>query len=183
MKYSNKLCALASGLVFVIPALVQKAHAECLQSLSLSFDASAVEYSDNGTVVDHKTQLMWSRCVLGYQWEAGQCREAASQVAEFDWYTALQQANQAELAGFDDWRLPNKNELETLVERSCWSPAINEDVFPSTLSEAHWTSSPSNHNPSFAWAIEFYSGGHITTNRSDLLAARLVRELAPQLGR
>lgn len=178
-KSKSKLYPLVTSLLFLNPLLVLRTHAECLESISPSFDSSAAEYGDDGTVIDHRTGLMWSRCVLGYQWDAGRCRETASQTADFSWYAALQEADKAVFSGFDDWRLPNKNELETLVERRCWAPAINGEVFPSALSTAHWTSSPSNYNPNFAWAIEFFSGGHITTGRDDLLAVRLVRDVKP----
>ena len=42
--------------------------------------------------------------------------------------------------GRNDWRVPNRNELASIVESRCHSPAINGEVFPATPLEWFWTS-------------------------------------------
>ena len=52
---------------------------------------------------------------------------------------AIQYCNDLEYAGHSDWRLPNKNELYSLVNLKKYSPASD---FPEMLLEGFFTSSP-----------------------------------------
>ncbi len=54
----------------------------------------------DGTVTDRATGLMWA--------------QADSEVG-MDWIKALQYAEESELAGYDDWRLPNVKELQGIL--------------------------------------------------------------------
>jgi len=54
------------------------------------------------------------------------------------------------------WRLPQKEELGTIVATNCKRPAINEEVFPDTPSIQYWTSTASG--PSHAWIVFFRTG-------------------------
>ena len=77
------------------------------------------EDNGDGTVTDTVTGLMWQ-----------QHTEASS-----DWKTALNLCEGLTLAGYEDWRLPNWKELQTLVDYGrATSPRIDEDVFPDTQS-------------------------------------------------
>lgn len=74
-------------------------------------------YLDNGdgTVSDLATGLMWQQA------DDGQSR---------DWGSALAYAEDLELGGYDDWRLPNAKELQSIVDYSrcpdkTGSPAID----------------------------------------------------------
>lgn len=152
--------------------------AECNSLLRKSFDQSRVVAHDDGTVVDLRTGLMWQRCALGYRWQSGSCTRDAAAAAEFTWEDALvAAAANKTFAGHRDWRLPNKNELGSLVERACFSPAIDETLFPVTEAKGYWTHSPNNFNEFSAWAVNFADGDHMSTSRINLLAARLVRSL------
>ena len=70
-------------------------------------------YHDNvdGTVTDLATNLMWAKCSGGLDYDAGACQGSSSSV---HWKDALEAAGASELAGYDDWRLPNAKELQTL---------------------------------------------------------------------
>lgn len=63
------------------------------------------DFVDNGdgTVTDYATGLMWQQA------DDGQTR---------DWIDALSYAENLELAGYDDWRLPNVKELQSIVDYS-----------------------------------------------------------------
>lgn len=80
----------------------------------------------NETVTDVATGLMWHRCVIGQVWQNGQC---IGDYENFSWQQALQAAEDNSLAGYKDWRLPNIKELNSLIDRSCTSPAYNTSAF------------------------------------------------------
>jgi hypothetical protein len=127
---------------------------------------------DDGTVIHGTTGFMWMRCSLGQQWKGQTCSGAASEVS---WQEALQAAAATEFAGYSDWRLPNKNELEALVEESCSLPAINAVVFPGTPAAYFWTSSPYAALAHAAWSVDFGFGSVNASVKSGTIHVRLVR--------
>lgn len=50
------------------------------------------------------------------------------------------QANAANLAGYSDWRITNRKELESIIDVGQDSPCIDGAAFPSTPTAEHWTS-------------------------------------------
>jgi hypothetical protein len=97
-------------------------------------------------------------------------------VTLFSWEQALVQAAKLKnFAGFSDWRIPNKNELGSIVDYACAQPALDVNVFPDTQAIGYWTNSPNGFNPERAWAINFAHGEHTTPTRDALLGVRLVR--------
>ena len=140
MKFELKnlgIPVLAGTLAF--PAGIQAA---C--NANITADAPDSRYTVSGdTVTDKYTGLMWKRC--GEGWSGATCATGAA--LSVNWQDALKRVatvnGSATLGlGFTDWRLPNRNELATLVERLCVTPAINSTIFPGTLSQSYWTSSP-----------------------------------------
>lgn len=130
-------------------------------------------YTDHadGTVTDNETGLMWQKCILGLS-NSG-CLTGVAQ--GFNWQAALAAANDNTDYGYDDWRLPNKNELESLVEYACFTPTINEAVFPSTFSNYYWSSSPSPLANTTAWRIGFINGDVSIISKNSSYYVRLVR--------
>ncbi len=76
-----------------------------------------------------------------------------------------------------DWRLPNINELESLVDLSVTNPAINTTVFPSTQAEAYWSSTTYTLtlHPDWAGDVYFSSGTPSVDGKSNPAFVRLVR--------
>jgi hypothetical protein len=72
------------------------------------------DFVDNGdgTVTDQATGLMWSQDDNGVGME---------------WEDALAYAEGAELAGYDDWRLPNVKELQSILEYGKSPNAVDSD--------------------------------------------------------
>jgi hypothetical protein len=156
------------------------AAAECNTLLRQTFDSNAVVAEPNGVLVDTKTGLMWMRCSLGYQWQEDTCVRDDSQPAEFPWSDALKAAAAAKsFAGYEDWRLPNRKELASIVEAACFDPAIDLELFPATEAKGYWSSSPNNFNDASAWGVNFINGDHVSTSRENLFAVRMVRSVNP----
>lgn len=132
----------------------------------------AFTLNKDGTAIHRSTGLMWMRCSLGQSWDGKQCKGEAT---GFSWGSALQAAGKQAFAGHTDWRLPNKNELETILEESCNSPAINPRVFPVTPPVYFWTSSPYSGLANGAWSIDFGFGSVNASVKSGSLMVRLVR--------
>ena len=125
----------------------------------------------DGTVNHTTTGLMWKRCNEGSSGAACEIGTPTRLV----WIEALLAARNTTFRGYDDWRLPNKHELESLVDDTCHTPAINDTVFPNAASEGTWTSTTSALFPPFAWTVDFYNGSTGTSGKYGYFAFRLVR--------
>jgi len=138
----------------------------------------------DGTVTHDKTGLMWAKCSQGQMWEENTANDDSDDACSggtsaHNWQAALAQAqtaNGANFLGYNDWRLPNANELESIVERRCFNPAINAAIFPNTPGNFYWSSSPYAGNSSFAWGVFFRDGGVFANVKDiDVRRVRLVR--------
>jgi hypothetical protein len=112
-------------------------------------------------MMDILTGLMWVRTTDGIK---------------RTWYEALDYANNLTLCGYDDWHLPNKNELRSLInynERfpTVWLSAQGFYPYPPSSNDyydrtSYWTSTTIVPNPNYrnqlaAWAIDMYSSGEV----------------------
>ena len=65
----------------------------------------------------------------------------------------LRKANRRRSAGFDDWRLPNIRERESLVEIKSHSPALPQGHPFHSIQEGYWSSTTSAYEPRYAWVL------------------------------
>ena len=72
--------------------------------------------------------------------------------------TTLAEAEQAIADVGAGWRLPTVDELQTILDRSRFNPAINTEKFPDTQTEPYWTSSTCAWNPAARWVVYFAFG-------------------------
>ncbi|NEX15358.1 MAG: hypothetical protein C1943_01660 [Halochromatium sp.] len=86
----------------------------------------------DGTVIDAATGLMWAKCSAGQS--GANCSGRAYRMT---WHGAFDHAEHATLAGYSDWRLPNRKEL-----RSFYSYAERC---------GYWSSSPYAGDSNMAW--------------------------------
>ncbi len=83
--------------------------------------------------------------------------------------------------GFDDWRMPTLQELESIRDLSRINPAIDTDAFPNTPSDWFWTSTPYAGDPkNYAWVVGGYDGNSALTSRDGYHRVRAVRGPARQ---
>ncbi len=68
-----------------------------------AYGENRFEDNGDGTVTDHATGLMWAK---------------ADSSKPMDWPAALAWCENLDLAGHDDWRLPNAKELQSIVDYS-----------------------------------------------------------------
>lgn len=122
-------------------------------------------------VNDLGTGLVWKQCSEGL---SGQGCLAGSAVT-IDWGSALRLAEAATHAGFDDWRLPNRDELKSVIETACYSPSVNSNAFPNTVSGGYWSSTTYAQSTINAWSVGFARGNYNFQDKIVPLRVRLVR--------
>lgn len=98
-----------------------------------------------GCVTDKLTSLMWVQ---------------APSTTGVIWTTALTDANGLTLCGFSDWRLPNVNELESLVNSEAASQAtfLNNQGFTGVQAGLYWTSTSLVGSSFNAWYVGMDDG-------------------------
>lgn len=118
-----------------------------------------------GEVYDTQTRLTWQRCSVGQRWKEN--AGCVGVIRQMTWQQAMSQAS-------DGWRVPDRDELSTLISPACKNPAIDEQVFPDMeLTKLwYWTSSE---NDASAWYVAFGGGSIRSGGRMDLNAVRLMR--------
>lgn len=130
----------------------------------------ARQYIDNGdgTITDTKTGLMWEKLDDN---DGGGIHD---QDDFYTWYDAFTTKiatlnSGGGFAGHTDWRLPNTNELQSLIDYGRSGPAIdpsfNTRCSPScTVTTCsctyglYWASTTYQDSPYYAWYIDFYDG-------------------------
>ena len=152
---------------------VAQAAATCPANNTLSTPTADFTVNGNGTVTHLKTGLMWKQCAEGLSTTTTACDTGSA--STMNWATALTTAAADSTAGFNDWRLPNDKELESIVETGCYTPSINETAFPNTPSNWFWSSTAYASVPADAWFVSFANGGSNAVNKPDLYDVRLVR--------
>lgn len=115
----------------------------------------------DGTVYDSSSSLLWQQ----------------TENARMSWEAATDRCEGLTLAGRSNWRLPTKEELLTLVDRTRTDPAVDIRYFPKTKSTAYWTSTREKER---IWGVGFSDGEEFVFGGTDL--ALYVRCVADAVG-
>ena len=131
--------------------------------------------NNNGTVTDNLTGLMWMQNA-----DAGNDCGGTDTGTE-NWATALSSAAACNAsggyAGYTDWRLPNVNELLSLIDRGQSSPALpSSHPFTGVQSStAYWSSTTFAGGTGNAWYVYLDDGRVITSDKAITLYVWPVR--------
>jgi len=142
-------------------------------------EAATDRYTEhgNGTVTDKRTGLMWQQCVDGLSGTScgtGSATTHANFGAALARATAVNNDSAGAGRGFSDWRVPNRNELASLVNLRCTSPAIQRSRFPGTPATSSWTSTPLA-TAGLVWYVDFSDGNVAPSGSTGNRVLRLVR--------
>ncbi|MBI5047641.1 MAG: DUF1566 domain-containing protein [Deltaproteobacteria bacterium] len=107
-------------------------------------------------ITDNLTGLMWVK---------------APDSTTRTWATALTYANDLTICGYTDWRLPNVNELESLInaEQTNTATWLNNSAqgFSNVQANFYWSSTTYASTTTLAWFVTMWNGlvyGFYTTN-------------------
>ena len=131
------------GVLFSVPAFAD--------------DSGRFDFSRK-TVEDKRTGLTWMR---------------DADLGRLDWIAASDlviKLNKNEYAGFNDWRIPGRDELDTLIiyaRRTNYTGGVdafspyklfNQLGFNDAQNYLYWTSTPYDSNNAHVWVISMYNG-------------------------
>jgi len=133
-----------------------------------AFSYQTSDPAGNGEIVttDNVTGLMWASDGNGKGCNFGN---------QTDWNSAIDWAEGLTFAGYSDWRLPNRRELESLIDGGKYNPAIDTTYFPNASAGDHWSGSTNGGNPGLAWDVYFVNGIVFDHDKSELYRVRAVR--------
>lgn len=125
-------------------------------------EISGSSFTDNGdgTVADSVTGLVW---------------EQATGLTASTWEQAQAYCQSLTLGEQRDWRLPTRNELQTIVDYSRSDPAASTDFFPDTVSSNYWCSTGAAGNAGSAWRLYFGNGNSALSSKTNTHYVRAVR--------
>jgi hypothetical protein len=108
-------------------------------------------------VRDRATDLFWTSDASLYpypmNWQEG--------------LTAIDEMNREKTFGRDDWRLPNRREMRSLISHGARKPALPpEHPFKNIFLGWYWTSTTAAKAPSYAWYVNL-EGGRMFYGRKD----------------
>jgi len=123
-------------------------------------------------VLDNNTGLIWE-VKSPKKSDVNFCEDIYSWEDARDKY--IKKMNAKKYGGFSNWRLPNKDELRSIIDYGKTGPAVDTWYFPNTKSDLYWTSVPYKMQPPFIWGIFFGLGSGICYTPSSERYVRAVR--------
>ncbi|OYU43995.1 MAG: hypothetical protein CFE44_15325 [Burkholderiales bacterium PBB4] len=150
--------------------------ARLISSVALAFASMSAAHAegrfvisaDGQEVTDTQTKLVWQRCAVGQKWDGKTCAGKASKVT-------LAAAKDMAAGMTPAWRVPTKDELTGIVDKSQKKPAIDKLSFPGTPSIIFWSTRPEASDNLAAWLVDFKTGKVLGHTHKAKYAVRLVR--------
>jgi hypothetical protein len=110
--------------------------------------------------------------VTGLEWQ----RHAVPE--PLDWEAATRYCACLSLDGNNDWTLPSRAELVSIVDYTRQNPSLDPQAFPDTPPEWFWSASPTAEGEMRYWYVAFWDGNTHAANVDQLYRARCVRQNA-----
>jgi hypothetical protein len=129
-----------------------------------SASADFIRDNDLDVVNDTKTCLMWQD----------------TSDKRLNWESAIDYCETLAFAGYEDWRLPNFNELYSIVDKNVSETTINSS-FTNIASgmfnpNIYWSSTSYNQDNTKAWTIKFENADNTRESKTDTNYIRCVRD-------
>lgn len=126
-------------------------------ALQAGYPADGRRFRDNGngTVSDRATGLIWQKadsafCPVG-EWRGRLTWEEA--------FSYIKEMNKRRVSGYSTWRLPNYQELVSLVDFGQFYPALDPLLRSTVQPSLHWSSNTRHaFDNSYHWAINLIQG-------------------------
>ena len=152
-----------SGIVYGFKDKIENLYVRAVRG-----NSAPNNFVDNGdgTITDTSTGLMW---------------EKLAPSTTYFWPQAKDYCENLTLGEKSDWRLPTRNELQTIVDYSRIKPSIDTTFFPDTAGVSdydYWSSTMYANDPDETervWYVNFYSGYINYTGKRNYNFVRAVR--------
>lgn len=133
----------------------------------------AVDTAEWSCVADQHTNLVWEVKSLEdgprhkdakFRWGGVGSKPLGTEYYD-DWNQLVDHANDIQLCGYSDWRVPENNELFGIVDFNFLDPAIDTRFFPHTESYTYWTVNPVvDAFENTAWGVYFHQGSMLMSD-------------------
>lgn len=100
------------------------------------------------TVTDRLTNRMWAK-------DANLTKKP---VTWFEAKKAIEQANQENYLGYNDWRIPGVREMESITDMNAHSPAVSRESLFRDIRFFYWTDTISAYDRDYAWTLYLEDG-------------------------
>jgi len=114
---------------------------------------------DDKTVTDTKTGLVWS---------------IDTSESKLNWKNALYYCETYSLASYSDWRLPEREELRSIVDCTKFDPAIDKNIY-NIMTAFYWSTTSVANYTDHAWGVDFYYCLDISYDKNSYFYVRAVR--------
>ena len=170
--------------VSAVPAEGNRDDGDLIRGRLQNYEYVATEPTSQleNVVIDRNTGLMWIRDVMLLDGEGEAGTEGNIRLdGTFSWQEAIEASQALRYAGYDDWRLPNLKELQTLVHYGRSEPSIEMSAFPTPferyVSPYFWTSTTFPAQPDNAFYVNFLNGHTYPFGKGTRFSLRPVRNV------
>lgn len=94
---------------------------------------------------------------------------------DLKWGDAIEYCNELEYNGYNDWKLPNKDELKFIHQNIHKSFSLTGYHFYDRYFSCYWSTTESEYNHEYAWFQYFKGGSQRTAYKVDTCFARAIR--------
>jgi hypothetical protein len=131
---------------------------------------------NDGGIRDRDYLYSWLRNINGESKgiaDGGRCKGGV----KCDTYSYVRAMNEQKLCGYSDWRLPTREEMETLIDfnTTATDAVINKTYFPEAVPSWYWTATENPQRENFAWYVLFRNGIALNDLKERPKHIRLVR--------